>query len=248
MSRAVGEPCFILHQRPYRETSALVDVFSLDYGRFAAVAKGVRGSRRQRQSWRSSLQPFQLLSLSWTGSGEVKSLVEVQSQQSFPLAGRTLFCGFYLNELLQRLLHQFDPHPDIFHHYQYCLSQLCAGEEERTSLRRFEFSLLAALGFGFSGKQDILGNLIDGQAWYQFIPEQGFQRVHSQERGYFCGSDILSLASGKINGESELAARRWSRQLIHHLLGGRPLRSRELFAAVVLGENPDSASVGEEDR
>lgn len=245
MRRVEGEPGFVLHQRPYRETSVLLEVFSLDYGRFSAVVKGLRGGGRQRQPWRSSLQPFNLLSLSWSGAGELKSLTDVQLQQSLPLAGQSLFCGFYLNEVLQRLLHPFDPHPDIFHHYQFCLGQLAAGEDLDISLRRFEFSLLAGLGFGFSAHSDTAGDAIDDDALYRYLPDQGFQRTRSADQAtLFSGRHIKALAQGDLSGDNGRAARRWSRQLIHHLLGGRQLRSRELFATVLAleeGRGADSA-------
>lgn len=231
MSRVEGDPCFILHQRPYRESSALLEVLSLDYGRFSAVAKGLRGGNRGRQAWRSALQPFNLLSLSWSGRSELKTLNDVQLQKLFPLSGRPLFCGFYLNELLERLLHRFDPHPKLFYHYQYSLGCLAEGKDEKRSLRRFEFALLAELGYGFSLESDGNGEPLLATESYIFLPEQGFLPAKSQGAMVFSGSHLLELTEEDYSAEAELVGRRLSRLLLGQLLGNKPLRSRELFAA-----------------
>ncbi|AKH69511.1 DNA replication and repair protein RecO [Spongiibacter sp. IMCC21906] len=237
MKRVEGEPCFILHQRPYRETSALLEVFSLDHGRFSVIAKGLRGGSRGRQAWRSALQPFNLLALSWSGRGELKTLTDAQLQKAFSLQGRALFCGFYLNELLERLLHRFDPHQNLFHHYQYSLDRLLNGEDEKRCLRRFEFSLLADLGYGFSLHLDGNGEGIIADNNYVFLPEQGFIPARQQEEIVFSGTHLLELAKDDYSAEAELTGRRLSRLLLGQLLGSKPLRSRELFAATFASDS-----------
>lgn len=241
MPRIEGEPCFILHQRPYRETSALLEVFSLDHGRFSLVARGLRGGGRGRQAWRSGLQPFNLLGLSWSGRGELKTLTDVQLQHGYALSGRALFCGFYLNELLERLLHRFDPHPTIFHHYQYGLLCLAKGEE-KICLRRFEFALLAELGYGFNFARTAEGDPIRAEGRYRYEVERGFVAVPDSSARGMLGTHLQCLAQEEYSVEAEAVARQLSRMLINHLLGGRVLRSRELFATNLGGD-----SAGEND-
>ncbi len=96
--RVDGQPAFVLHAYPYSETSLIVDVFSRDHGRVAVLA---RGARRPRSVLRGVLLAFQPLELAWAGRGEVHTLIRAEWQGGQPLlAGKALFCGYYLNELL----------------------------------------------------------------------------------------------------------------------------------------------------
>lgn len=234
MNRVDGAPCFVLHLRPYRDTSALVDLFSLEHGKFTCVAKGLRGSGRSRQQWRAALQVFNLVSLSWQGKNELKSLLDVQQQQSFTLKGRAIFCGFYINELLERLLYPLDPHSDVFLSYTHCISQLAAGADLEPTLRRFEFGLLQSLGYGinfsFCSQSD---EAIDSNRFYYFDAGEGLVAASENTAGVvFSGSDLLSLAADDFSRETTLqAAKKLSRLALNTLLGDKPLRSRALFAS-----------------
>ena len=234
MNRVDGAPCFVLHLRPYRDTSALVDLFSLEHGRFTCVAKGLRGSGRSRQQWRAALQVFNLVSLSWQGKNELKSLLDVQQQQSFALKGRAIFCGFYINELLERLLYPLDPHSDVFLNYTHCISQLAEGADLEPTLRHFEFGLLESLGYGInfsfcSQSQEP----IDSNSFYHFEVGEGLVPVSENSAGVvFSGSDLLCLAADDFSRETTLqAAKKLSRLALNALLGDKPLRSRALFAS-----------------
>src|SRR5262244_4451478 len=139
------QPAFVLHTYPYRETSAIVETFTAGYGRVALVA---RGAKRTRSELRSVLQAFQPLTLSWSGTGELKTLIRAEWRGGLPLVGGSaLLCGFYLNELLLKLLAREDPHPRLFADYEAALQELASGAEQAPVLRRFELTLLTELGY-----------------------------------------------------------------------------------------------------
>ena len=233
MNRVDGAPCFVLHLRAYRDTSALVELFSLDYGRFTCVAKGLRGASRSRQQWRAALQVLNLVAVSWQGRGELKSLLDAQHQRSYSLKGRSLYCGFYINELLSRLLYHHDPHPELFLNYTHCLSELELEAPLEPTLRRFEFSLLESLGYGvnltFCADG---GDAIRPDAGYRFDSGEGFVLVADSAASFtYSGADLLQLAADDYSGSALQTAKKLSRQLLQPLLGDKPLQSRALFSA-----------------
>lgn len=244
MNRVDGAPCFVLHLRPYRDTSALVDLFSLDHGRFTCVVKGLRGAGRSRQQWRAALQIFNLVAVSWQGRGELKSLLSVQHQQSYSLTGRALFCGFYINELLERLLYRHDPHPDVFLHYTHCLDQLALNAPLEPVLRRFEFNLLASLGYAVNIATCANSHEpVKPDAYYRFDIGEGFFPVLENAPGLvLSGEAILRLAEEKFDGEVLVVAKKLSRQVLRVLLGDKPLQSRALFAAGTISNKPSGAT------
>src|SRR5512139_2216696 len=111
---------FILHSYPYRETSLLLEVFTRGFGRLSMVARAARSPRSQL---RGVLLAFQPLALSWFGRGEVRTLARAEWIGGQPLLhGEALLCGFYLNELLLRMLPREDPHDALFQRYQEALA------------------------------------------------------------------------------------------------------------------------------
>jgi len=143
--RRDDQPAFVLHTYAYRETSVIVEAFTAEYGRVAVVA---RGARRPRSDLRGLLQAFQPLLLSWSGQAELKTLLKAEWRGGLPrIGGSALLCGFYLNELLLKLLPREDPHPRLYATYEAALAELAAGSDEAPVLRRFELLLLAELGY-----------------------------------------------------------------------------------------------------
>src|SRR3954451_7188332 len=141
--RRDDEPAYVLHAYAYRETSLIVEAFAQTYGRIALVA---RGARRPRSELHGLLQGFQPLLLSWSGRNELKTLLKAEWRGGLPrIGGAALLCGFYLNELLLKLLPREDPHPGLYAIYEAALAGLAAGEEQASLLRRFELELLAEL-------------------------------------------------------------------------------------------------------
>ena len=231
--RVQQQPGFVLHRHPYSETSLLLEVFTPDHGRVGPLAKG---ARRPGNRSRGALKPFQPLLLGWSGRGELPVLTGAEAQETaLALAGRALYCGFYVNELLVRLLHRHDPHPRLYQAYQTCLGGLGAAGDE-SILRLFEKRLLQELGYGLVLDRDIGDNApLAPEAMYDYILDRGPLRLHpelnTRTHGVRVrGSSLIALAHDEIDGS---AARRDVKALMRaalaHHLGDRPLMSRQLF-------------------
>lgn len=229
--RVDGQPAYVLHSYPFRETSLIVEVFARDYGRVGVVA---RGARRAKSALRGVLLAFQPLSLGWFGQGEVKTLANAEWQGGQPLlAGQALLCGYYLNELLLRLLPRDDPHPGLFARYAETLGSLAGGARPQPLLRRFEQSLLRELGYGLTlDKEADSGAPVRSDADYAYIIERGPVPVQQapQEAPRVSGSVLLAMAEERYDDPDTLAqAKNLMRQLIAHYLGGQALQSRRVF-------------------
>ncbi|MDK2350077.1 DNA repair protein RecO [Pseudomonas paraeruginosa] len=224
MTFAAAQATYVLHSRPYKETSALVDFFTAQ-GRLRAVLRGARGKAG------ALARPFVPLEGEWRGRGELKTVARLESA-GIPnlLSGQALFSGLYLNELLIRLLPAEDLQPEIFAHYAATLPLLAAGRPLEPLLRAFEWRLLEQLGYGFALDVDIHGRPIEPQALYQLLPEAGLEPVTQLQPGLFQGVELLSMADADWSAPGALAAaKRLMRQALAPHLGGRPLVSRELF-------------------
>lgn len=230
MAQAIELRAFILHRRPYRETSYLVDCFSQEHGLVSFVAKGVR---RAKSPNKSALQPFQLLDLQLYGRHELKNLKRAEiKHKPIALTAGALFSAMYLNELLTRLLPKELPVEDLFLHYQQTLEWLGHHSELEIGLRQFELKLLDELGYGFDFSCEWQNQQpLEGELYYTFMPEQGFQLLPQSVSHKHCfrGADLLDIASGNWHKNSLLAAKKLSRLAINPLLGNKPLKSRELF-------------------
>ncbi|WP_068825427.1 DNA repair protein RecO [Pseudomonas sp. BMS12] len=217
-------PAFVLHSRPYKETSALVD-FLTPQGRLRAVLRGARGKAG------SLARPFAPLELELRGRGELKNVARLESDGvSHWLQGQTLYSAMYLNELLLRLLPAEDPHPLLFDHYSLTLQALAGNPPLEPLLRAFEWRLLDELGYGFALDVDIDGQPIRASGLYRLQPDAGLESVLQLQPGLFQGADLLAMANADWSSPGALAAaKRLMRQALAPHLGGRPLVSRELF-------------------
>src|SRR3954468_11419949 len=169
--RAEREPGYVVHTYPYKETSLIVEAFTRRYGRVAVLA---RGARRPRSAMRGVLLSFQPLRLTWSGSSELGTLIAAEWSGGVPaLAGLGLMCGFYVNELVLRLLPRDDPHEALFDFYTEALNQLSGGAEQGPALRRFEKRLLAELGYAPLLERDAASEPIDPERQYVYEPERG---------------------------------------------------------------------------
>ncbi|MFZ5960982.1 DNA repair protein RecO [Pseudomonas knackmussii] len=221
---SVPLPSFILHSRPYKETSALVDFFTPE-GRLRAVLRGARGKSG------ALARPFVPLEAEFRGRSELKNVSRLEAA-GIPnlLASEALFSGLYLNELLIRLLPAEVPHPDLFEHYRATLPLLAAGRPLEPLLRAFEWRLLDELGYGFALDRDIVGQSVAPQGLYRLLPDAGLEPVGELQPGLFHGADLLAMAEADWSAPGALAAaKRLMRQALAPHLGGRPLVSRELF-------------------
>ncbi|HMW79739.1 MAG TPA: DNA repair protein RecO [Accumulibacter sp.] len=228
-NRVDGQPAFVLHAYPYSETSLIADVFSRDYGRLPLLA---RGARRPRSVLRGLLLAFQPLELAWAGSGEVKTLIKAEWQGGQPLlAGRSLFCAYYLNELLMQLLPREDAHVRLFAVYAETLQRFAISAQEG-DLRRFERVLLQELGYGPMLEIDVEGLAVDTDADYVYEVERGPVRVSpADERARSLrGQTLIDLAREDFsNPRSLVEAKQLMRTLIGHYTGGRKLVSRAIY-------------------
>lgn len=236
------ERAFLLHSRPYGDTSSLVEAFSREHGRVGLVARGARAARSRR---RGLLQPFQELLMSWAGRGELASLSQVeQAGRGAPLSGSALISGFYLNEILLRLLRRDDPHPEVYDAYAEALSRLAAGEDQGKVLRIFEKRLLEELGYGLDLEHDLEGARIVPEGYYRLRPEEGLARQPGPAPEATAGAVILALAGESPELERHaLEARDFLRRALAPYLGPKPLKSRELFR----GRGTGATFAGEQD-
>ncbi len=215
---------FVLHSRPYKETSALVDFFTPG-GRLRAVLRGARGRSG------SLARPFTPLELELRGRGELKSVARLESA-GIPLllGGQALYSGLYLNELLMRLLPAEDAHPSLHQDYVDSLAGLAAGRALEPILRAFEWRLLDALGYGFALDRDVDDAAVRADGLYRLVADAGLQPVSQLAPGLFHGRELLALAQADWSQPGALAAaKRLMRQALAPHLGERPLVSRELF-------------------
>ncbi|MDG9885001.1 DNA repair protein RecO [Pseudomonas sp. GD04058] len=224
MEQPEALPAYVLHNRAYRETSALVD-FLTPQGRFRAVMRRARGKGG------SLARPFVPLELELRGRGELKNVGRLDSVGVAAwLHGDALFSGLYLNELLIRLLPAEDPHPALFVHYAATLQALAEGRALEPLLRSFEWRLLDELGYAFALDQDINGDVLEPDGWYRLQTDAGLERVWLLQPGLFSGRDLAAMAQADWEAPGVLAAaKRLMRQALAVHLGGRPLVSRELF-------------------
>jgi DNA repair protein RecO (recombination protein O) len=231
-ARINNESGFILHTYPFKETSVVAEVFTRSHGRVALIA---RGARRPASALRGLMQPFTPLLLSWFGKSELKTLHAAEWQGGLIAPqGRALMCGFYLNELLLRLLARGDAHELLYDRYVGTLDLLageaCATDYERI-LRRFEKDLLAEIGYGATFDVDAdSGAPIDPGARYVFQPERGALRALGQPGCPVSGQTLIDLAADRFERQATLIeAKALMRTLINHTLGAKPLYTRQLL-------------------
>lgn len=231
MSKVDLQPCFVLHTRPYRDTSSIIDIFSLEHGRQSLVARGARSTKSKLQG---VLQPFIPLLISWSGKGELLTLTHAeQSGKAFHLKADNLMIGFYLNELIIQFMHKGDPHVDVFNRYHQTLAALDKEEDVEPLLRLFERDLLEQTGYGLILDCDVeSGEHIKAGKLYAYYPDRGpvETAVFDDNLLKVHGETLLSLASTSINDKSVLPeAKQLMRYLISWHMGGKPLKTRELF-------------------
>lgn len=231
MLRVELEPGFVLHQRPFRDTSLLLEVLSRDHGRVGLVARGARGPRSRMKG---VLQPFRPLLLSWQLRGELGTLTAAENDTAAPAAfpgGETLLGLYYLNELLLRLTARLDPHPGLYPGYARAVAALAARAPLAPELRRFEKRLLDVLGYGPELRFDAAGQPIDPDRAYSYLPESGLAPCREDATGALRGASLLALAADEFpDGRALADARRLLRAALDVHLEGRPLKTRELLA------------------
>jgi DNA repair protein RecO (recombination protein O) len=231
------QPAYVLHHRPYRDTSRILELFTRDHGRVVVFARGARGGRKAAASLISVLQPFNRLLVSWSGRGEAGQLTGAEFDGPVTLLPPDrLVSGFYLNELLLKLFARHDSHPDVFELYSQTLESLKSAPDALRVLRLFEKRLLDALGYGLALERDVAsGQALEPQAEYHYRLEQGPVRASgvAEEGSVYSGAVLLSLAREDLADAAECAdARRLLRAALDRCLDGRELRSRQVMMAL----------------
>ena len=224
----------MLHARPWRETSLLVEALTLAHGRIGLLARGVQGPKKQLL--RAALQPLQSIRLDAVMTGELAQLRRAESQDAAPrLHGQAMLAAFYVNELVLRLAPRHDPLPELHHAYGQVRGQLADAAGLAWTLRRFERDLLDALGFGFDWTSSADGQPIDPAARYRLDPQEGplrllSERSAAERRGLATGAALLALAADQAPAAADLASLRpQMRAVLLHHLGGRGLKSWEML-------------------
>ncbi len=239
-----AQPAFVLHNYPYRETSLLIEVFTQNHGRVALVA---RGARRPRSALRGVLLSFQPLLLSWAGKTELRTLHKAEWRGGLPqLKGGALLCGFYLNELMVKLLPRDDPHEVLYQAYFYALHALSNGHEHAATLRRFEKDLLKELGYALTLDHDVVTGIpINPNDNYHYWLERGPVRSVDETHGNGGSPDLVRSAENRLelsgltlldmlrddysNPVTMQQSKSLMRMLINHHLGDQALNTRQLL-------------------
>jgi DNA repair protein RecO (recombination protein O) len=229
-TRIQMQPGFVLHHYPYKETSLIVDVFSRDHGRVALVA---RGAKRPYSRLRGMLQTFQPLSVGWSGKSEVRTLTAAEWIGGLPpLEKAALLCGFYLNELLLKLLARDDPYPALFDHYVSTLNQLAHGEPAPIALRKFERFLLKETGVAADWAVCAMnGEAVVPDEIYVVDPEQGvrFPRL-SDQWPKVSGKTLLDMEKEDYSDACTQSQSKFlMRSLLSHHLDGARLNTRQIL-------------------
>lgn len=221
---------YLLHHRPFKESSVLVNLLVDGHGRIDAVARLGSG----RRSLKSILQPFQPLIFEFSGKTELKNLSQIEAAApAVPLTGQGLYAGMYLNELLVRTLSIHHGAENLFVTYHRALMAI-ATDFCQSQLRYFELSLLNELGAMPSLNVDALGQPLEELIYYRYVPEEGFlPTLATHASGSVAGSALLALDSGQISAVHFRELKGLMRQLLHPLLGDKPLLSRQLFSQAV---------------
>ena len=223
--RVLGQPALVIHVRAYRETSMIVRLFTPEHGLVAGVFKGVRSRRSTRVA---ALQPFNEVRVSWLGAGNLLTFTDVELEQRRMLHGQRLAAGFYVLELLVRLLQEGDAHPSLYRLSHAVLSAMADGLPLAPLLRRFEHELLSELGFGVDFSCDLDGEPLNPEQRYSLESGESFVPVPT---GGFSGAELLAIGVDDYRlGAVRHSARLLFRELLDSHLGAKPLASRSLLA------------------
>ena len=228
--RVQNEPAWLLHHRPFRDSSRILDILSRDHGRLSLVARGSRGARSRLKD---ILRPLMPLQLSWVIRGDMGTLTGAEVDgPPVALGGDALMSGYYINELLLHLLHRHDPQPEIYAAYGEAMGELKQAGNVAATLRRFEMTLLGLLGYALNLDHDSrTGKPLDSEATYEYRVEQGAVPVERRDGPMtFTGKELLAVAGQDFGDDAILAgAGRLLRHVIAWHLDGKELNSRKVL-------------------
>lgn len=228
--RVLAQPAYVLHARPWRETSLIVELLTRDHGRVGVVARGVQGAKRH--PLRAALQPLQHVRADFLPRGELARLLQAEAIDAAPrLAGEPLMASFYVSELLVRLVPRQDPSPELYERYGELRAALADADGLAWQLRRFERDLLEVLGYGLPLDEAEDGEAIDPAARYRLDAERGAIRDRSHSPGSTSGAALLALAADRCPPPEQLAELRGAlRGVLAAHLGPTGLKSWGLLS------------------
>jgi DNA repair protein RecO (recombination protein O) len=223
--RIEQQPAFVLHTRPWRETSLIAELLTRDHGRVAVVARGLSSPRKRVE--RAALQPLQRLRVDYLPRGELARLLQAEAVDTAPaLSGEPLMAAFYVNELLLRLCARQDAQPAVFELYARVRAELAELQSLAWVLRRFERDLLDALGYALPWACTEDGERLDPASRYRLDPEHGPIRDSHRGENSVSGAALLALAGDSQPDPDLLASLRPAlRAVLSAHLGAQPLKS-----------------------
>lgn len=225
------QPCWILHRRDFRDSSQIIEVLSRDHGRLGLVARGVK---RPKSRLRGVLQPFAPVLMSWVAGRELATMSGAEPGSGAPLrlTDTRLMSGFYVNELVLRLTHRFDPQPDVFERYGQCLAELSGETAPAAALRDFELDLLETLGFGLNlTREATTGAPVQSERFYHFVVDEGPHEAGEGGGGDVVPGAVLMAMAARDWRDADVrrGARRLLGSAIDLQLDGRPLQTRRVL-------------------
>ena len=222
---------YVLHTRKYHDTSLIVEFFSKDQGRCPLLFKGIRRQQKKQLSSRAELHLFRKLSVQRLGRGELAAAKILEGFGDYvPLVGQAAIVGLYVNELIYRLVGRFEAQTSLFDAYDRLIQSMRVKPLDLKALRIFELAMLAELGFGIDFGFDASTQSDIKATWkYYFVSEQGFRPLADQADDGYLGADLIALGDGVMTDQGAKIVKLVVRQVVHHLLGGRPLKSRDLL-------------------
>lgn len=242
--RVHSQPAWLLHHRPFRDSSRILDLLTRDYGRLSLVA---RGARSAKSSLKGILRPFLPLSVSWVSRTELGTLTGAEMNgPPVSLGGDALLSGYYANELLLKLMHRHDPQPEIFAMYGRTVQRLAGITHPATLLRQYEMELLGLLGYALNLDYDGVQQLdLEPQRYYEYRAEQGaLPSTLTSGAMVFRGDELLAIRAQEFCNPATLrAASRLMRGVIAYHLDGKELQSRKVLREL----RSKSAGIGRHD-
>ena len=236
--RIQQHPAFILHHRPFRDSSQILDIISREHGKLSLVARGSRGARSRL---RGILRPFMPLSMSWFLKSDLGTLTGAEVNGApLSLSGDALLSGYYVNELVLHFLHRHDPQPDIFDLYAHTIQSLVATESIAACLRHFEIDLLRQIGYALNFDHESASHqALQADQNYEYRIDEGPVTVNKTEESLvFSGSQLTAIGAQEFEDPDTLrAASRLMREVISFHLGGKELKSRKVLVDVHRNKN-----------
>ena len=233
--RVQKEDCFVLRTTPFSESSLIVDTFSRNYGRLNLLAKG---ARRMNSAFRGTIRPFQYLVANWSGKGKVPNLTNAAYKSLYvQFQGERLYGAFHLNELIIRLLHDYDPHPALFEEYRIAIDKLADSENLFHTVRVFEKRLLTDIGYALVLETEANRKTpIHRERFYEYDFEAGPIPISERSSGSVAGETLLAISREKFEStQVQLESRILLGRAVEQYLGSRALRCRGIYNQTVRG-------------